>query len=151
MRWESLINTDPKNKGEWVDQKQKSSSNRRDREISELKAELKRTDRILERQKFLVIATAVAAIFVIVGLAVTRVKTQATRQTTQPPEQINLSQELVYKCIPYSDFQKSQELQEIVNEVVKLAEKRNLPTDVLSISLIEVNSEKKCWLSRRKT
>lgn len=50
------------------------------------------------------------------------------------------TQELAYNFTP-SNLQKNQKLQEVVDAVVDLAKSRNLPTENLSISLIDVNSE----------
>jgi beta-lactamase class A len=57
--------------------------------------------------------------------------------SSEQPRQPN--QEITYQFINYPDFQPSTELQSIVNDVVKLAQKKNLPTGKISISLIDVN------------
>lgn len=53
---------------------------------------------------------------------------------------INLSSELIYQPTQEPNLQKSQDLQKIVDEIVLLAIRETLPTNVLSISLIDVNS-----------
>ncbi len=58
-----------------------------------------------------------------------------------PPltQQSQSSEELVYQFLT-SDFQKSEELQRIVDAAVRLAKNNNLSTENLSISIIDVNS-----------
>ena len=54
-------------------------------------------------------------------------------------KQITSTTELAYKHIP-SKFSNSQKLQEIVNAVIQEAKEKNLPTQQLSITLIDVNT-----------
>lgn len=68
----------------------------------------------------------------------TQSKTQKISRFLLP--KINLSSEPIYQPIQESNLQKSQNLQKIVDEIVLLAVRESLPTNILSISLIDVNS-----------
>lgn len=59
---------------------------------------------------------------------------------TPTPEQRSHSLNLVYNVTNPPRFQFSQDLQEIVDETVEMAASKGLPTDALSISLIDVKT-----------
>jgi beta-lactamase class A len=115
--------------------------------------------------QFVAITTAIILIFIIIGLLLTQRKTEPPVQNSpQPPaslpEKSDLSsvtpptnlppsslpqptqqnQELVYQFHPYPDFRQSQKLKAVVDGIVKLARNNKLPTENLSITLIDVNS-----------
>lgn len=50
-----------------------------------------------------------------------------------------LSQEIAYKFIDYPNFNSSKELQSIIDEVITLAQKKDLSTKEISITLIDIN------------
>lgn len=54
----------------------------------------------------------------------------------QPKQPI---QEIAYKFIDYPDFQQNKQLQSIIDDVVNFARNKNLSTEEISISLIDVN------------
>ncbi len=121
----------------------------------------------MRQVKFAAITIGVAAIFALGGLAFTKLQPESSTKPSQQkssanlPEKIDLPQtdlptrsypklselkaplsKLTYKYINYPNFQHSQELQSIVDEVVSLAQSKKLPTKDLSVSLIDVHSRK---------
>lgn len=112
--------------------------------------------------QFVFITTVIILIFIIIGLLLTQQKKQPPVRNSPPaslPEKSDLpsvstptnlppssvpqptqkNQALVYQFLPYPDFRHSQKLQAVVDEIVKLARTNKLPTENLSITLIDVN------------
>jgi beta-lactamase class A len=106
---------------------------------------VKKNSFLLSKLQFTVIATAVATIFTITGLGLIRSLPQhPVENPTKPlplasPLPRQASGELVYNASKSPNFRQSQELQAIVDELVKLAHERGLSTANLSITLIDVN------------
>ncbi len=59
-------------------------------------------------------------------------------------------QKLTYNVKTPPEFQKSQKLQKIVDEVVSLAKKRGMPTASLSVTLIDLNSREEASYQQEK-
>ncbi len=70
----------------------------------------------------------------------TESSTSATSSQIVVSPFIYQGKELIYNVTQPPNFENSQRLEEIVQEIVNLSAARNLPTDSLSITLIDINS-----------
>ena len=123
--------------------------------------ELKSTKKTqLSRFQFIALTTAVASIFVIIAWlfssrqptteeapqetakkpSVVVEKPDSSSSTVLPQEALPQNNQLVYPVTTKPEFQQSQELQFIVNEVIGQIKAKKLSTSFVSITLIDVNS-----------
>ena len=137
---------------------------RRAQEIAKLKARrAARAHRVkrVRRLRFAALAIASATIFTTCGLTLNRLTTRPPAVVSKPRSSASPilptwaktallplpsrlpgrdSSQLVYNVKTPPNFKQSQELEEIVDEVVKLATEKDLPTKPLSITLIDVKT-----------
>jgi Beta-lactamase enzyme family len=66
------------------------------------------------------------------------------------PKKFPIKQELAYNVKTSPKFKKSQELQTIVDKIVDLAKAKGMPTDALSVTLVDLNSKEEASYQQEK-
>jgi beta-lactamase class A len=95
---------------------------------------------------FFLISFLASLPFIVTGVVITNFNNQNTFKKESQLDQnraietVKETDEAVYQYEPYQEFNQSEDLQKIVDKIVTFTKQKGLPTDALSITLIDINS-----------